>query len=178
MVHAGSHDAGGPIKQQGAGGGSGNGRSCRSNTGGPRPMPMGLHWFDPIDTMVTADYPVAVEPSCCTQATILETERTSVAPVEEMGLPAGEEDDKGLLLVRCKTCARVLLAGSLAAHEEQCRSAPMPFRPAASPAPSSTTASMPASSGPASISQACRLHLALSRVHIISHHTGIMSAAA
>ncbi|KAK9916903.1 hypothetical protein WJX75_008564 [Coccomyxa subellipsoidea] len=86
-------------------------------------------------------------------ATIRETERTSVTSVEEMGLPEGVEDEKGLMLVRCKTCARVLLAGSCAAHEEHCRAPPAPFRPAASPGPSSTTASVPASSGPASISQ-------------------------
>ena len=88
------------------------------------------------------------------QATIKETERTSVTRVEEMGLPEGVEDEKGLMLVRCKTCAHVLLAGSCAAHEEKCRSAPAPLRPAGSPAPTSTTASVPASSGPGSISQA------------------------
>lgn len=104
--------------------------------------------------------------------------------VEEMGLPEGVEDEKGLILVRCKTCARVLLAGSCAAHEEHCRAPPAPFRPAASPGPSSTTASVPASSGPASISQACSCpsaavirssHYFLGLVYLLIDHGSIAS---
>lgn len=77
--------------------------------------------------------------------------------MDDMGLPSGEEDENGLKLMRCTMCDRVLFAGSCAAHEQHCRiEPPQQQRLSPSPAPSSTTASVPVSSnGRASISQVC-----------------------